>query len=67
METPKQPTLEDDLRFCRGILQTASQLGDGQVCCVWFMTSARKNHICDLLTSRYLAADLERIEINLYN
>ena len=53
MEPPKQPTLEDNLKFCREILQVRNGLAPHEVCCVWFKTAARKNAIKDLLNERY--------------
>ena len=67
MESPKQPTTEETLEFCRQILRVASQLGKGETCCVWFHTAARKNQVIEVLNTRYSAADTDRIEINLYH
>jgi hypothetical protein len=67
MEPPKQPTLEQNLQFCREILQTVNGLGAGEVCCVWFKTGARRKAIADLLNTRYYLADSDRVELNLYH
>ncbi len=64
METP---TPEDDLNFCRDILRTASNLGEDEVCFVWFRTAKRKNQILEILNTRYPMADTSRIHIQVYH